>query len=75
MIRRDIFLVLDLGLDVFKESEGFSIKSDGLASQSLDEDLCSSSKSKDQQKSGFLLNVMLRKGCLALLEAEGKVFL
>ena len=47
LIGGDTFLVLDLGLDVFDGVGGFDIKGDGLASQGLDEDLHSSSKSKD----------------------------
>ena len=39
LVRRDAFLVLNLGLDVFNGVRRFDIKGDGLASQSLDEDL------------------------------------
>jgi len=50
LIRGDTFLVLDLGLDVFDGIRGFDVKSDGLASQSLDEDLHTTSKSQDQME-------------------------
>ena len=51
LIRGDTFLVLDLSLDVFNGVRSFDVKSDGLASQSLDEDLHTTSKSEDQVKS------------------------
>ena len=39
LIRRDSFLVLDLGLDVVNGIRRLDVKSDGLASQGLDKDL------------------------------------
>merc|ERR1711977_762259 len=62
LIRGDTFLVLDLGLDVFDGIRGFDVKSDGLASQGLDEDLHTTSKSEDQMESGLLLDVIVREG-------------
>ena len=59
MIGGDSFLVLDLGLDIFNGVRWLNIKSDGLASQSLDEDLHTSSESKDQVKGRFLLDVVV----------------
>jgi len=50
LIRGDTFLVLDLSLDVFNGVRGFDVKSDGLASQSLDEDLHTTSKSQNQME-------------------------
>jgi len=77
LIRRDTFLVLDLSLDVFDGIRGFNIKSDGLAGEGLDEDLHTTSKSKDQVKSGFLLNIVVRKGSsvFKLLTSEDKSLL
>jgi hypothetical protein len=62
LIRWDSFLVLDLGLDILNRVRRLNIKSDSLSGQSLDEDLHTTSKSEDQVKSGFLLNVVVRKG-------------
>jgi hypothetical protein len=39
LIRRNSFLVLDLGLDVLNSISGLDIKSDSLSGQSLDENL------------------------------------
>merc|ERR1719503_142215 len=47
----DSFFVLDLGLDVFNSVCWLNIEGNGLSSKSLDEDLHSSSKSKDQVES------------------------
>jgi len=51
LIGRNAFLILDLGLDIFDGVRRLNIKSDGLASEGLDEDLHTTSKSKDQVKS------------------------
>jgi len=59
LIGRDTFLVLDLGLDVFNGVRTFHFQSDGLASESLDEDLHTTTKTEDKVKSGFLLNVVI----------------
>merc|ERR1712133_334508 len=55
----DSFLVLDLGLDVLNGVRWFNLKSDGLASQGLDEDLHTSSQSENQMKSTFLLDIVV----------------
>ncbi len=39
LIRRDSFLVLDLGLDVIDRVGRFHLESDGFAGEGLDEDL------------------------------------
>ena len=59
LIRRDSFLVLDLGLDVFNGIRSFDLKSNSFSSKSFDEDLHSSSQSKDQMKGWLLLNVVV----------------
>jgi len=51
LIWRNTFLVLDLGLDVLNSVCWLDIKSDGLTSEGLDEDLHSSSKSEDEMES------------------------
>ena len=43
LIWRDSFFVLDLGFDIFNGVRLFNIKSDGFTSQSLNEDLHSTS--------------------------------
>merc|ERR1712137_391691 len=53
LIRRNSFLVLDLGLDVVDSVRRFYIKSDGLSSKSLYENLHTSTKTQYQMKSGF----------------------
>merc|ERR1711981_399831 len=58
----DSFLVLDLGLDVLNGVCWLDIKGDGLTSESLDEDLHSTSESEDEMESGLLLDVVVGKG-------------
>ena len=62
LIWRDTFLILDLGLDVLDGVCWLNIKSDGLTSEGLDEDLHTTSKSEDEMKSGLLLDVVIGKG-------------
>merc|ERR1711957_102344 len=62
LIRRNSFLILDLGLDIINGIGWFNIQSDGLSSKCFDKDLHSSSETKDQMKSGFLLDVVVAQG-------------
>ena len=73
----DTFLILDLGLDVLDGVCWLNIKSDGLTSESLDEDLHSSSESEDQMESGFLLDVVVGEGSsiFELLSSEDESLL
>ena len=57
----DALLVLDLGLNVFDCVGGLNIKSDGLASESLNEDLHTTTEAEDQVKSGLFLDVVVWK--------------
>jgi len=57
----DTFFVLDFSFDILNSIRGLNIKSDGFASQSLDEDLHTTSQSQNQVKGGFLLDVVVRK--------------
>ena len=50
---------LDLGLDVFNGIRCFNFQGDSLSSQSLDENLHTTTETKDQMKSWFLLNVIV----------------
>merc|ERR1712127_580988 len=77
LIGRNTFLVLDFGLDVLNGVGWLDFKCDGLTSEGLDEDLHTSSKSEDEMKSGFLLDVVVRKGSsiLELLSSEDESLL
>jgi len=68
---------LDLRLDVFNGVRWLDIEGDGLASQSLDEDLHTTSKSQNQVESGFLLDIVVREGSAVfeLLASEDKSLL
>merc|ERR1719249_564930 len=71
------FLVLDLGLYVLNGVRRLNLKSDGLASQGLDEDLHTSSQSEDQMQGALLLDVVVREGSsiLKLLSSEDQSLL
>ena len=77
MIGRNTFLVLDLSLDVFDGVRRLNIESDGLAGESLNEDLHTTAKSKDQMESGLLLDVVVAKGSsvLELLTSKDEALL
>ena len=78
LVRWDALLVLDLGFNILHSIRFLvHIKGDGLASQGLDEDLHSSSKSKDQVKGGLLLDVVVSEGSsvLELLSGEDRATL
>jgi len=71
------FLVLDLGLDIFNSVSWLNIKSDGLTSEGLDEDLHTTSESENKMESGLLLDVVIREGSaiLELLTSEDESLL
>jgi len=77
LIGWDSLLVLNLGLDVLNSVCWLDIKSDGLTSESLDEDLHTSSKSEDQVESGLFLDVVVGEGSavLELLTSEDESLL
>ena len=77
LIWGNTFLVLDLGFDVLDRVGGLDIKGDGLTSEGLDEDLHTSSKSKDQVKGGLLLDVVVGESSsiLKLLSGEDESLL
>ena len=58
-------------------SRGLDIKSDGLASQGLDKDLHTATKTEDQVKSRLLLDVVVRESAaiLQLLTGEDQTLL
>merc|ERR1711862_122338 len=67
LIGGNTLLVLDLGLHVVNGVGWLDLKGDGLASQSLDEDLHTTAETEDQVEGGLLLDVVVRKGA-AILE-------
>jgi len=73
----DTLLVLDLGLDVLNGVCWLNIESDGLSSQSFDEDLHTTSESQHKMESGLLLDVVIGEGSavLKLLTSEDKSLL
>jgi hypothetical protein len=70
-------LVLNLGLDIVDGVGRLDLKSDGLASEGLDEDLHTTTQTKDKVESGLLLNVVVAKGAAVfeLLASEDKTLL
>ena len=73
----DTLLILDLGLDVLDGVGWLDIEGDGLTSESLDEDLHSTSESEDEMESGLLLDVVVAEGSavLELLTSEDESLL
>jgi len=73
----DTFFILDFGLDIFNGVSWFNIEGDGLTSESLYEDLHTSSKSENQMESGFFLDIVVRKcsSILKLLSSKDKSLL
>ena len=59
LVGRDALLILDLGLHVVNSVRGLDLESDGLAGESLDEDLHTTTEAEDQVKSGLLLDVIV----------------
>jgi hypothetical protein len=59
LVRWDTLLVLNLCLNVIDGVRGFDFQCDGLSSQGLDENLHSSTKTKDEMKSRFFLDVVV----------------
>merc|ERR550534_121212 len=64
--------VLDLGLHVLNGVGRLHFKSDGLASQGLDEDLHTSSQTQHQMESGLFLDVVVGQGAAILQLFAGK---
>ena len=77
LVRRDALLILDLGLNVFDSVRGLNIKSDGLASQRLDEDLHTSTEAENQVQGRLLLDVVVAESpaVLELLTSEDQALL
>merc|ERR1719183_2128461 len=61
LIRRDSFLVLNLGLHVVNGIASLDVKSDGLAGESLDKDLHATTKAEHQVQRALFLDVVIRE--------------
>ena len=59
LVGRDALLVLDLGLYGINCVGGLDLECDGFTSESLNEDLHTTSESEDQVQSGLLLNIVV----------------
>ena len=77
LVGRDALLVLDLGLHVLDGVGLLDIKSDGLASEGLDEDLHTTAESEHEVESRLLLDVVVGEGAtvLELLASEDEALL
>ena len=77
LVRRDTFLILDLGLDIVDGIRGLNLEGDGLSGESLDEDLHTTTKAEDEMKGRFLLDVVVGQGAaiLKLLAGENQALL
>merc|ERR1712227_175760 len=73
----DTLLILDFGLDVLNGVRWFNLKSNGLASEGLNENLHTTSKSQDKMEGRLLLDVVIRKSSsvLQLLSSEDQPLL
>ena len=77
LVRGNSFLVLDLLLHSLDSIGGLDLEGDGLPSEGLHEDLHTTTETKDQVKSGLLLDVVIGEGAtvLQLLSSEDKTLL
>ncbi|KFO57203.1 hypothetical protein N302_07741, partial [Corvus brachyrhynchos] len=72
LIRRDAFLVLDLGLHILNGVTGLNFQGDGLTSQGLHKDLHPTPETKHQVQGGFLLDIVVREGASIFQLLAGK---
>ena len=77
LVRWDTLLVLDLRLNVIDGIRRLDFKGDGLAGQSLDEDLHATTETEDKVQGRLLLDVVIREGTavLELLAGEDQALL
>jgi hypothetical protein len=77
LVRRDTLLVLDLRLYVVDGVGALNLQGNGLSGKSLDEDLHTSTKTKDQVESRFLLDVVIGESTTVfeLLSGEDQALL
>ena len=77
LVGGDTLLVLDLRLNVVDGVGRLDLKGDGLASEGLDEDLHTATKTEDEMEGRLLLNVVVGQGTaiLELLAGEDQTLL
>ena len=77
LVRRDAFLVLDLGLHILDGVGLLDIEGDGLASEGLHEDLHATAESEHEVEGRLLLDVVVGEGAaiLELLACEDEALL
>jgi len=77
LVWRDALLVLDLGLNVVDSVGRLNLKSNGLASQSLDEDLHTATQAEDKVECRLLLDVIVGESAtiFQLLAGEDQALL
>jgi hypothetical protein len=72
LVGRDTLLILNLRLDIVNRVGRLDLEGDGLAGQRLDEDLHTTTETKDKVKRRLLLDVVIRKGATVLELLAGK---
>merc|ERR1712223_1653092 len=72
LIWGNALLVLNFGLHVLNGVRRLNLEGDGLASQSLDENLHATSETEDQMQGRLLLNVVVRESSAILKLLAGK---
>ena len=77
LVWRDALLVLDLGLHILNGVRSLNLQGDGLASQSLDKNLHTSTETEHQVEGGFFLDVVVAQGpaIFKLLSSKDKTLL
>merc|ERR1711977_631041 len=68
----DTFLILDLRLNIVNCVRRLNLQRNGLSSQSLDEDLHTSTETEDQVKGGLLLDVVVGESTAIFELLSGK---
>ncbi len=72
LVRRDAFLILDLGFHVLNGVAGLNLQGDGLASEGLDKDLHTTPQTQDKVEGGFFLDIVVREGAAIFKLLAGK---
>jgi preprotein translocase subunit SecB len=67
LIGRDAFFVLDFGFDIVDGITGLDLECDGLAGESLDENLHTTAQTKDEVECAFFLDVVVAE-CTTVFE-------
>ena len=77
LVRRNTLLILNLGLNVLDGVGGLDVQGDGLASQSLNENLHTTAEAQDEVEGALLLDVVIRESpaVLKLLTGEDQALL